>query len=115
MTEHIVKPTSIDCFLRARRKAKCWVRVVSFNPCNSVRRYVFIPHFTHKERLHPPLPKRMHGHITAKVVTVTFRTSPSPDRWTKSTRKSPLPRQPCARPLSPSVFCNPRLPPSPGR
>ena len=45
MTEHIVKPTSIDCFLRARRKAKCWVRVVSFTPRNSVRRCVFIPHF----------------------------------------------------------------------
>ena len=45
MTEHIVKPTSIDCLLRARRKAKCWVRVVSFTPRNSVRSCVFIPHF----------------------------------------------------------------------
>ena len=99
MTEHVVTLTSVDCFLRARHKAKCLVRLVSFNPHNSVSRCVFIPHFANQERLHFS-PNVCVETSLLKCILVAFRTSPSPDRWAKSTGRATLSvRQPLCETL----------------
>lgn len=99
MTEHVVTLTSVDCFLRARHKAKCLARMVPFNPHSSVRRCVFIPHFANQERLHFS-PNVCVETSLLKWISVAFRTSPSLDRWARSTGRATLSvRQPLCETL----------------